>query len=180
MWVRRRSYQLRIKNKNEGKAEAGMVCGHRLCLQIQMIKKSTLKKNGKYYLYFLRWIAIAVVLGAVGGTIGSIFHHCIDEVTLLRGEFPWLLYLLPGVGLVIVFIYRKAGLEKDPGTNWVLTSTQTEDTVPRRMLPLIFISTIFELFLSATSIKISEIIKMKIDTKRKGFSFSNNLFYVAL
>lgn len=109
---------------------------------IHMIKERTIKKTGKYYLYFLRWIVIAIVLGAVGGAIGSIFHHCIDEVTLLRGEFPWLLYLLPIAGLIIVFIYRKAGFEKDPGTNLVLTSTHTKETVPLRMLPLIFVSTI--------------------------------------
>ena len=95
-----------------------------------------------YYLYFLRWVVVAVVLGIIGGVIGYVFHHMIDVVTNLRGEIPWLLFLLPIIGLVIVFIYRKMGFEKDPGTNLVLSSTQTEDTVPVRILPLIFISTI--------------------------------------
>lgn len=107
-----------------------------------MIQKTQLKKTGKYYLYFFRWIVIAILLGAVGGVIGSLFHHCIDEVTGLRGEYPWLLYLLPLAGLVIVFIYQKAGFEKDPGTNLILSSTQSEETVPLKMLPLIFVSTI--------------------------------------
>lgn len=107
-----------------------------------MLQKKRLKKTGKYYLYFLRWVVIAIIVGAAGGVIGSVFHHCIDEVTHIRGEFGWLLYLLPLAGLFIVFIYRKAGLEKDPGTNWVFISTQTEDTVPARMLPLIFVSTV--------------------------------------
>ena len=107
-----------------------------------MLQKKQVKKTGKYYLYFLRWVVIAIILGIVGGVVGSVFHHCIDEVTHFRGEFSWLLYLLPLVGLLIVFIYRKAGFENDPGTNWVFISTQTEDTVPLRMLPLIFVSTI--------------------------------------
>ena len=107
-----------------------------------MIKKDDIKRNVKYDLYFFRWIFVAVVLGTVGGVIGFVFHHMIDEVTGLRGEFPSLLFLLPVAGLLIVFIYRKMGFEKDPGTNRVLSSTQTEDTVPLRMLPLIFISTI--------------------------------------
>lgn len=107
-----------------------------------MLQKQRLMKTGKYYLYFVRWIAIAFILGTFGGAIGSIFHHCIDEVTHLRGVFPWLLYLLPIAGLCIVFIYRRSGLKEDPGTNWVFISTQTEDTVPLRMLPLIFVSTI--------------------------------------
>lgn len=101
-----------------------------------------IKKTGKYYLYFLRWVAIAIVLGAVGGVIGSLFHHCIDEVTGLRGAYPWLLYLLPIAGLVIVFIYHRAGFKKDPGTNLILSSTQSEETVPLKMLPLIFVGTI--------------------------------------
>ena len=107
-----------------------------------MIKNDGLKRNIKYYLYFFRWMLVAVVLGTFGGVMGYVFHHMIDEVTVLRGEFPWFLFLLPLVGLFIVFIYRKMGFEKDPGTNLVLSSTQTEETVPLRMLPLIFISTI--------------------------------------
>ena len=107
-----------------------------------MLLKRQLKKTGKYYLYFFRWIAIAIILGVVGGIIGSVFHHCIDEVTHFRGEYPWLLYILPFAGLLIVFIYRRAGFEKDPGTNLVLSSTQSEEKVPLRMLPLIFIATV--------------------------------------
>ena len=107
-----------------------------------MLQKQRLIKTGKYYLYFLRWIVIAFILGTLGGAIGSVFHHYIDEVTVLRGEYGWLLYLLPFAGLIIVFTYHRAGLKKDPGTNLVLSSTQTEDRVPLRMLPLIFVSTI--------------------------------------
>ena len=107
-----------------------------------MLQKKKVKKTGKYFLFFWRWVVVAVILGIIGGVIGSIFHHCIDEVTHLRSEFSWLLYLLPFVGLFIVFIYRRAGFEQDPGTNWVFISTQTEDTVPLRMLPLIFVSTV--------------------------------------
>lgn len=99
-------------------------------------------KTGKYYLDFLKWIIVAIILGVVGGAIGSVFHHAIDEVTSLRGSYPWMLYFLPFVGLLIVFLYQKAGLSKDPGTNRVFTSTRTEETVPLRMLPLIFVSTI--------------------------------------
>lgn len=107
-----------------------------------MEKNSNIIKTGKYYLDFLKWIVIAIALGVVGGVIGSVFHHGIDEVTALRTAHPWILYFLPLVGLMIVFLYHKAGLEKDPGTNRVFISTRTEETVPLRMLPLIFVSTI--------------------------------------
>ncbi len=108
-----------------------------------MLQKSkSFKKTGKYYFYFLRWIVVAVILGSLGGVIGTVFHHFIEEATHYRGEHGWLLYLLPFAGLIIVFIYDKAGLKKDPGTNLVLVSTQTEERVPLRMLLLIFVSTI--------------------------------------
>ena len=107
-----------------------------------MLHKQRLIKTGKYYLYFIRWIIIAFVLGSLGGVIGTVFHHFIDEVTHVRGEFGWLLYLLPFAGLLIVWLYRVSGLKEDPGTNWVFISTQTQDTVPLRMLPLIFVSTL--------------------------------------
>lgn len=107
-----------------------------------MIQKQRLIKTGKYYLYFVRWIVIAFVLGTLGGVIGTLFHHFIDEVTHVRTEYGWLLYLLPIAGLLIVWLYRVSGLKEDPGTNWVFISTQTDDTVPFRMLPLIFVSTL--------------------------------------
>lgn len=101
-----------------------------------------LTKTQKYIFYFLRWVVIAVILGAVGGMTGSIFHHCIDAVTALRGSCAWLLYLMPIAGLFIVFLYQKAGFPKDPGTNYIFDSTQTDKEVPFRLLPLIFVSTV--------------------------------------
>lgn len=100
------------------------------------------RKILNYYLFFIRWVIVAIVIGVLGGVIGSIFHHCIEEVTILRGEFPWLLFGIPFAGLVIVFIYRWAGFETDPGTNLVLASTQSREHVPFRMMPLIFAATV--------------------------------------
>lgn len=107
-----------------------------------MIHKQRLIKTVKYYLYFVRWILIAIVLGTLGGVVGTVFHHFIEEVTHVRTEHEWLLYCLPIAGLLIVWLYRVSGLKEDPGTNWVFVSTQTKDTVPLRMLPLIFVSTL--------------------------------------
>ena len=41
----------------------------------------------------------AVVIGGLCGGIGTAFHLAVDEGTRLRGQTPWLLYLLPLAGL---------------------------------------------------------------------------------
>ena len=74
-----------------------------------MIQKKQLKKTGKYYLYFLRWVVIAIIVGVAGGVIGSLFHHFIDEVTYLRSEYTWLLYLLPLIFISTILTHLTGG-----------------------------------------------------------------------
>ena len=74
------------------------------------------------------------------GVVGAWFARSISFVTELRGNHPWILYLLPFLGLLIVFIYR---FEKQGGgTNLVLESVQEGKTIPFRMAPMIFVSTV--------------------------------------
>ena len=49
-------------------------------------------------------------------------------------------YLLPVMGLIIVFLYEKFGKD-DGGTNQVLSTVRSQDDVPILSAPLIFIST---------------------------------------
>lgn len=110
------------------------------------IQKNFLKKNlywlGDYVFGFLKWLAASTVIGVVGGLIGAVFHFCIEWVTDFREAHEWILYLLPFAGLLIVFLYHRAGIRKDGGTNLVLESIHTEKHVPFRMAPLIFTGTI--------------------------------------
>jgi H+/Cl- antiporter ClcA len=65
-------------------------------------------------------------------------------VTELRTNNPWILYLLPFIGLLIVFIYK---FEKQGGgTNLVLESVEQGKTVPFRMAPMIFAATVLTHF----------------------------------
>ena len=82
-----------------------------------MIHKQRLIKTLKYYLYFVRWVLIAIFLGALGGVIGTVFHHFIEEVTHVRNEHEWLLYCLPIAGLLIVWLYQVSGLKEDPDSD---------------------------------------------------------------
>ena len=90
---------------------------------------------------FFKWIIIAVITGMVGGIIGSIFHLSVEFATNTRIQYPWIIYLLPFGGLIIVFLYKKA-MNEDPGTNLVINSIRTDGKVPFLMSPLIFIGTV--------------------------------------
>ena len=60
-------------------------------------------------LVFLKWVAISVIIGVATGLIGSLFGLGLSFVTNLRTSHPWLLFLLPAAGLIIVFIYNITG-----------------------------------------------------------------------
>lgn len=55
---------------------------------------------------------------------------------------PWLIFLLPVGGILIVGAYRLLHDERDTGTNLVLSAIHSGDELPLRMAPLIFISTL--------------------------------------
>ncbi len=95
-----------------------------------------------YVKIFIKWFAIAVLVGVLCGLVGSAFHHCVDWATHMQKENGWLLYLLPVAGVVIVFLYKMLGMEKDGGTNMIISSIRSSEKVPILMAPLIFIGTV--------------------------------------
>lgn len=103
------------------------------------------KRNAKiaffYVLAILKWIAVAAVVGAVGGAVGVAFHVSVEKVTALRTENDWIIFLLPLGGLVIAGLYKLFKMEK-LGTDNVIESIRTEKSVPFLLAPLIFVSTV--------------------------------------
>ena len=55
---------------------------------------------------------------------------------------PEMLYGLPFAGLIIVFLYRFAGVYKSQGTNLVISTIHAKTELPVVMAPLIFVSTL--------------------------------------
>ena len=90
---------------------------------------------------FLRWSLLAILVGAVCGLVGTAFHVCVNYATKWRGELPWLLYLLPVGGVVIVWLYHRLGQSSSLGTDKLFTSIQDRTAVPVAMAPLIFVAT---------------------------------------
>lgn len=90
----------------------------------------------------LKWIMISILIGLIGGLVGTAFHISVDAVTEIRQENNWLVYLLPIGGLLIAFLYKKFNAEKGMDTNRVLRAVKSEADVPVRMMPLIFSGTV--------------------------------------
>lgn len=97
-----------------------------------------------HILYVLKWMLFAGVTGTVLGIVGAYFARSITYATQLRSDHPWILYLLPVIGLLIVLIYKFE--KKGGGTNLVLEAVQEGEEIPFRMAPMIFASTVLTHF----------------------------------
>lgn len=104
-----------------------------------------IKKRAAHILTYaaalVKWMTVGALVGGVGGLVGSLFHLGVNYATGVREAHPWVLYLLPVGGLVIVFLYRITKME-GKGTNAVIESVHFGREVPIWLVPLIFIGTV--------------------------------------
>ena len=101
----------------------------------------------------IKWLVLAVLTGLTVGFISSLFARALKFVTNYRAENTWIFFLLPLSGLVIVFLYQKFGRE-DGGTTQVLSTIRSQDDVPFRSAPLIFVSTILTHLVGGSVVKV--------------------------
>lgn len=106
------------------------------------ITKHKIKHNLNRAKTSVKWVIFAILSGIVVGLTGTFFYFGMSVVTLMRLKNPWLIFLLPIGGLIIVGSYKLLHDEKDTGTNLVLSAIHSGDELPLRMAPLIFISTL--------------------------------------
>ncbi len=85
----------------------------------------------------VKFSCAAVLLGALCGLLGALFHWCIAGVTAFRKTSPLIVFLLPFAGLVSVFIYKKLRVT-GVGTMDVLESINTDKPLPARVAAAIF------------------------------------------
>ena len=96
---------------------------------------------GAYPAALGKWLAVGALIGGIGGGIGSLFHIGVNYATQMRTAHPWILYLLPVLGLIIAGLYRVTRVEgKD--TNAIIESVHFGKNVPLLLVPVIFISTV--------------------------------------
>ena len=91
---------------------------------------------------FAKWMLYSCLIGVIVGLVAVAFHLGIDWAAALRGEHPYIIFLLPLGGVAIILLYRVCGMEKDRGTNLVLVAVRDAERLKLRTAPLIFLSTI--------------------------------------
>lgn len=100
------------------------------------------KHAGTRFFTFFKWSLFSILSGIIVGGIGTFFYFCMDNAATTRGAYPWLIFLLPAAGLFIAGAYRFMHNETDTGTNLVLSAIHSGESIPLKMAPLIFISTV--------------------------------------
>lgn len=91
----------------------------------------------------VRATLLAVPVGLVIGSACALFLWSLDLATRTRFAHPALLYFLPLAGIAIDRIYALFGRSAEAGTNLILEEIhEPRAGVPRRMAPLILISTV--------------------------------------
>src|SRR5574344_75775 len=89
-----------------------------------------------------RWIVMALITGIVVGGFATLFAKCMNYVTTLRTDNPYIILALPLAGIIIVGLYRLTNSTDNRGTNLVISSISSQDDIPFKMAPLIFVSTV--------------------------------------
>ena len=101
--------------------------------------KAGMKANIRY---FIKWSALALVIGSVAGAAGTIFFMGVSWATGFRLSHPSMLFFLPVSGLLIVWMYHSFHEEGNRGTNMVIDAISSNERVTPATGPLIFFSTI--------------------------------------
>lgn len=118
--------------------------------KVAEIFRSLRTQAAAYCTALVKWLVLAIIVGVLSGVVGSLFHHGVDHVTELRGEYPWLIYLLPLAGLVIVALYKGTKTEGQ-GTNDIFDAVRQGKPVKFLLLPAIFFGTIITHFFGGSA-----------------------------
>jgi H+/Cl- antiporter ClcA len=102
-----------------------------------------LRRQGVVFVHHLRWVALGALAGILAGLSSWVFLRGLTSVTRWREDGrQWLLYFLPIVGLAMGSAYHYAGGRSAHGNNLLLDEIhEPTQWVPRRMAPLVLIST---------------------------------------
>ena len=103
--------------------------------------KKLVWKAVHYLKALMKWLLVAIVIGVLCGFVGTAFHKGVGYVSELREGSPWLLYLLPLAGLLIVWTYKITKTEGQ-NTNDIIDTVSGGKHLSIWLIPAIFISTV--------------------------------------
>ncbi|MBB5577755.1 MULTISPECIES: voltage-gated chloride channel family protein [Rhizobium] len=90
-----------------------------------------------------KWIVLVVPMAAVVGSLCALFLWSLDRATAARFDQPWLIFLMPVAGFLMVLTYQRFGRGAEGGNNLIVEQIhEPGGGVPLRMAPLILVSTV--------------------------------------
>lgn len=94
-------------------------------------------------LQLLKWSGLIIPPSIAVGSASALFLWSLDQVTHLRWQQPWLLFLLPLGGLAVGLMYHWLGRPAEGGNNLIVEAIhEPGGGVPARMAPLVLIGTL--------------------------------------
>ncbi|QWT19615.1 voltage-gated chloride channel family protein [Bacillus sp. NP157] len=90
-----------------------------------------------------KWLLIGSLAAVMAGSASAFFLLALEWATATREVQPWLIALLPLAGFVVGWAYDRVGKPVEAGNNLLIDEIHDpKKTIPRRMVPLVFIGTI--------------------------------------
>ena len=90
----------------------------------------------------MRWCLFAVATGLVCGLVGTALYYMIVGANVLRSEHPYIIWLLPVAGLLIVKVYHMLDIPEDRGADLIFDSVREEQHVPLQVIITSALSTV--------------------------------------
>ena len=103
-----------------------------------MVFLEKLNHPEKYMKILVKWGFLGVLMGIIGGLIGSGFHYALHFVTEVREHHTWLIFLLPLGGLLSVGVYRLCKMQGNRGTNEIIDAILENKQLNPLIAPVIF------------------------------------------
>jgi len=93
--------------------------------------------------HLLKWTVLVLPVAVLSGSASAVFLWALDQVTRLRWEHAWLLFLLPVGGFLVGWIYHLFGQRAEAGNNLIMDEIhEPGGGVPGRMAPLVLAGTL--------------------------------------
>ena len=90
-----------------------------------------------------KWIVLVVPMAVVVGSLCALFLWSLDKATAARFDHPWLIFLMPVAGFLMVMVYQRFGRGSEGGNNLIVDQIhEPGGGVPLRMAPFILVSTV--------------------------------------
>ena len=93
--------------------------------------------------WIIRWLALALAIGALAGSASALFLWALDGATAARLSHRPLIALLPLAGFAVAWLYGRIGSAVEAGNNLLIDEIHDpKRTIPLRMAPLVLGGTV--------------------------------------